>query len=80
MRPVIRGTAIHVQTLVVAAQQWYESAAEVAYQYDLTETQVNEALAFYEAHREEIDAALEAEARLEAEYEQAAGSISGAGR
>ncbi|HYN89183.1 MAG TPA: DUF433 domain-containing protein [Ardenticatenaceae bacterium] len=74
LRPVVRGTAIHVQTLVVAAQQWHDSPAEVAYQYDLTEAQVNEALAYYESHREEIDAALDAEARLEAEYGQATAS------
>ena len=38
---------------------------QIAAEYDLTESQVEEALAFYEAHRAEVDAALEAEQTLE---------------
>jgi hypothetical protein len=39
---------------------------QVAAEYDLPLTQVQEALAFYTAHRNEIDVALTAEAALEA--------------
>ena len=64
--PVLRGTGIRVQTLVVATQTWGLTPARVAAEYDLTPMQVQEALAFYAAHRDEIDAALMAEEVLEA--------------
>jgi len=64
--PVLRGTGIRVQTIVVAAQQWGLSARQIAAEYDLTPSQVEEALAFYQAHRTEVDAAIEAERTLEA--------------
>jgi uncharacterized protein (DUF433 family) len=38
---------------------------EVANDYDLTEEQVTEALAFYEAHREDIDAEIAYEQQRE---------------
>jgi len=41
------------------------SPAEIAEQYDISESQVKEAQAFYTAHREEIDAAIESESSLE---------------
>jgi uncharacterized protein (DUF433 family) len=63
--PVLRGTGIRVQTLVVAAQQWGWTPAQIADEYDLSEVQVNDALAFYEAHRTEIDAAIAAEQEVE---------------
>ncbi|MCC7353966.1 MAG: DUF433 domain-containing protein [Anaerolineae bacterium] len=63
--PVLRGTGIRVQTIVVATQQWALSPAQIAVEYDLTEAQVNNALAFYAAHRAEIDAAITAEQALE---------------
>jgi uncharacterized protein (DUF433 family) len=63
--PVLRGTGIRVQTIVVAVQQWGLTPGQVAAEYDLTESQVEEALAFYQAHRAEIDAAMEAEQTLE---------------
>ena len=59
--PVIRGTGIRVQTLVVASMEWGLSKAQIADEYDLTEMQVEEALAFYDAHRIEIDASIAAE-------------------
>jgi uncharacterized protein (DUF433 family) len=64
--PALRGTGIRVQTVVVAAQQWGLTTEQIAADYDLTEAQVEEALAFYEAHRAEIDSAMEAEQKLEA--------------
>ncbi len=63
--PVVRGTGIRVQTLVLAAGHWEMSVAEIAKDYDLDEVQVRDALAFYEAHRHEIDAAIESEERIE---------------
>ncbi len=66
--PVLHGTGIRVQTVVVAVQQWGGTPEQVAAEYDLTESQVEEALAFYEAHRAEIDAAVEAEQTLEEAY------------
>lgn len=62
--PVMRGTGIRVQTLVTAAQVWGWSPRKIAQEYDLPLNHVKEALAFYEAHREEIDAAIELEAVL----------------
>jgi uncharacterized protein (DUF433 family) len=66
--PVLRGTRLRVQTLVIARQQWQLSPLQIAQEYDLSETQVNEALAFYLAHQAEIDVAIAAEVGLEAAY------------
>lgn len=63
--PVMRGTGIRVQTMVGAARAWGMSPPEIADQYDLPESGVREAMAFYEAHRSEIDAAIASEAALE---------------
>jgi uncharacterized protein (DUF433 family) len=64
---VLRGTGLRVQTVVVATQTWGFSPAQIAAEYDLSLAQVNEALAFYEAHFHEIDVAIAAEDSLEAE-------------
>ncbi len=69
--PVIRGTGIRVQAVVVAHHQWEQSVAQVAEAYGLTKSQVEEALAFYAAHEAEIARALEAEQVLAAEHVQA---------
>jgi uncharacterized protein (DUF433 family) len=63
---VVRGTGIRVQTLVVATQVWGLTPLQVAAEYDVPVAEVQEALAFYAAHRHEIDAALAAEDALEA--------------
>ena len=55
---ILRGTGIRVQTIVVVHQAWSMDAAEIAADYDLTAEQVADALAFYEAHRGEIEASL----------------------
>ena len=65
--PVLRGTGIRVQTIVVANEHWEQPPAEIAATYDISDRQVSEALAFYAAHRNEIDQAITAEARLEDE-------------
>lgn len=56
--PVLRGTGIRVQTLVIARQVWKMGPTEIAADYDLTPEQVTNALSFYEAHRGEIEASL----------------------
>jgi len=63
--PVVRGTGIRVQTIVVAGQTWGMAPAQIAAEYGLSEAQIREAVAFYEAHRSEIDASLAAEQDLE---------------
>lgn len=63
LSPILRGTGIRVQTIVITSQDM--EPAEIARDYDLTEAQVREALKFYEAHRTEIDAFIQAEAALE---------------
>lgn len=59
--PVVRGTGIRVQALVIASNCWGMSAAEIAEEYDLSGVQVRDALTFYAAHRAEIDASIAAE-------------------
>jgi len=63
---VVRGTGIRVQTLVVAAQSWGLTPAQLAAEYEVTVAQIEEALAFYAAHPGEIDAALAADDAREA--------------
>jgi uncharacterized protein (DUF433 family) len=63
--PVLRGTGIRVQTIAGAAHHWGLLVAEVAEEYGLTAEQVADALAFYEAHRGEIEASLAEELQLE---------------
>jgi len=63
--PALHGTGIRVQTIVTASRQWAMEPERIASEYGLTETQVREALAFYEAHRAEIDATITAEQEME---------------
>ena len=63
LSPVLRGTGIRVQTIALANRD--STPAEIAEDYDLPPMQVQEALGFYEAHRVEIDAHIQAEAALE---------------
>ena len=63
--PVLRGTGIRIQTVVVTARQWEMTPDRIASEYGLTEAQVKEALAFYEARRSEIDADLAIEQTME---------------
>lgn len=62
--PVVRGTGIRVQTLVIAAQRWGWSAEQIAAEYDLALSQVEECLAYYAAHRASLDASIRAEEEL----------------
>ena len=52
-----------MQTIALAGQN--NTADEIASDYDLPPSQVQEALGFYKAHRVEIDAHIQAEAALE---------------
>jgi uncharacterized protein (DUF433 family) len=63
LSPVLRGTGIRVQTIALASQN--NTPAEIAEDYDLPLKQVQEALGFYEVHRVEVDAHIQAEAALE---------------
>lgn len=53
--PVLRGTGIRVQTIVISSREWNETPAEIAAQYDLSESLIREALRFYQAHQVEVD-------------------------
>ena len=63
--PVLRGTRLRVQTVVIAAHKWGFSPNQIAAEYDLSEAQVNDVLAFYAAHSQEIDASIDAEKIIE---------------
>ena len=65
---VLRGTGIRVQTIAVSARNWEMSPAQIASDYELAQEQVQEALAFYEAHRGEIEASLAEERRTESAH------------
>jgi uncharacterized protein (DUF433 family) len=63
-QPVLRGTGIRVQSIVVAHHDWRMSASQIAAEYELDEARVRQALGFYQAHRAEIDCDLEMEERM----------------
>ena len=65
LSPVLRGTGIRVQTIVIALANM--TPVEIARDYDITESQVQDALRFYEDHRDEIDGHIKAEDTLELE-------------
>jgi uncharacterized protein (DUF433 family) len=67
--PVLRGTGIRVQTVVTAHRQWQMSAAEIAAEYGLPSALIEEALAFYVAHRAEIETQMAYEDKIAAERE-----------
>lgn len=62
---VLRGTGIRVETIVGAARSWKMSVPEIAEDYELVPEQVEDALAFYEAHRGEIEASMAEERQIE---------------
>ncbi len=53
--PVIRGTGIRVQAVAIAHEQWEMAPSAIAGQYGLSVKQIEEALAFFAAHRAEIE-------------------------
>ncbi len=66
--PVILGTGLRVQTVVIAHQQWEMDDEQIASEYDLDLKSIRQALEFYQAHREEIDRDIAAESKLEARH------------
>ena len=62
--PVIRGTGIRVQTIVVDSQMGL-NFEQIASEYELDVNRIREAQAFYEAHRPEIDANIRVEQESE---------------
>jgi uncharacterized protein (DUF433 family) len=62
--PVVRGSGVRVQTLVVAARRWGMTPEQLAGEYGLTAAQIDGALAFAAAHEREIELALAAEEAL----------------
>jgi uncharacterized protein (DUF433 family) len=69
-RPVIRGTALHVQTVAVAVNKFKEKPEKFAENYGIEVNQVREALSFYDAHKEEIDANIKDEIDLEKQHKR----------
>lgn len=62
--PVIRGSGIRVQTIIVDSKSGMDPE-QIATEYDLDVKRIHEAQAFYNAHRPEIDANIRAEQDLE---------------
>jgi uncharacterized protein (DUF433 family) len=66
--PILRGTSVRVQTLVIANERWGESTQTIAKEYSLLEAVVVDALAFYQDHRQEIDLQIRLEENLEQQH------------
>jgi len=49
---------------VIAAHQWGLSIEQLAEEYGLSAAQIQEALAFYNAHQPEIDSAISSEGKI----------------
>jgi uncharacterized protein (DUF433 family) len=62
--PVIRGTGIRVQTIVLDDKMGL-SLEEIATDHGLDRNQIREAQAFYNTHRSEVDANIQIETELE---------------
>jgi uncharacterized protein (DUF433 family) len=63
--PVIRGTGIRVQTIIINLSMGM-SPEQNAAEYQLDVNRIREAQAFYNAHRPEIDLSMRAEQEIEA--------------
>ncbi|MDX9864182.1 MAG: DUF433 domain-containing protein [Anaerolineaceae bacterium] len=66
--PVIRGTGIRVQTIIVDTQTGLDPE-QIAAEYELDTHKVSEAIAFYNAHQTEIDANILAEQKTEEKHD-----------
>ena len=67
--PVILGTGVRVQTVVIAQQRWKMDDEQIASEYDLDQVSVHQALDFYQAHQPEIDRDIAAEISLKAQHD-----------
>ena len=61
----VAGSRIRVQTIVIAHTKWNYSVTKITRDYGIGTKRVKEALSFYLAHQDEIDAAIEAEEEIE---------------
>ena len=66
--PVLQGVGIRIQTIVVCHHVWGMSSAQIAIDYGVADARVKEALAFYQAHRAEINSRIQADSQLEAAH------------
>jgi uncharacterized protein (DUF433 family) len=57
--PIVRGTHIPVRSIVLASREFAEVEGVLDAYPQLTPADVHEALAFYQAHKEEIDRYIE---------------------
>jgi uncharacterized protein (DUF433 family) len=57
--PVVRGTRVPVRSVVIASERHAGDLARVAQSFTLTPEQVRAALAYYAAHKAEIDRIIE---------------------
>jgi uncharacterized protein (DUF433 family) len=69
--PIVRGTGIRVESIVVGHQHWGQSANELAEEYAIPIGAVRAALDYYETHREEIDTLIRIEQEIEARHDKA---------
>lgn len=65
---VLRGSNIAVKTLIIAMQDWAMSAEQIAEEYGIGLEQANQAWAFYQQHKHEIDVSIAADQALAAEH------------
>jgi uncharacterized protein (DUF433 family) len=69
--PIVRGTGIRVETIVVSHQRWGQSVRELAEEYTVSIEAVQAALDYYETHHEEIDTLIRIEQEIEARHVKA---------
>jgi uncharacterized protein (DUF433 family) len=69
--PVIRGTGIRVETIVVSHRRWEQTPGELAQEYDIPVETVQAALDYYRSHPEEIDTLIRIEQEIEARHAKA---------
>ena len=62
--PIIRGTGIRVQTILVAHKNWEMSTQAIAEEYGLTKRQIEDALGFAKKHSLELESLQEIEDKL----------------
>ncbi|MFZ0545641.1 MAG: DUF433 domain-containing protein [Candidatus Promineifilaceae bacterium] len=67
--PVLQGTGIRVQTIAIANTSWNMNPEVIAEEYGLPPEQIKEALAFFEAHRSEIETHIAFEEHLAKEMD-----------
>lgn len=67
--PMVRGSGLRVETLVIDAHHWEMTPEQLAGEYELPEDRVREALAFYDAHHQEIDALIQINDELASQHD-----------